>query len=373
MECSATQYLLGLKTIRMNKIKGLYVKDEWWYFQPPQKNGVRPKALALRTKQHMEAIKKVLDIKQQGLVADALEGERMNKAIDEYVIEKRNVARLAPKSIHHAETTLKMVSKEWGNPKVAGVTQAKVKKWRESLFDRPGRGGKKMSEASVNTYMRTLSSFFTFCVEQGAMNFHPIKGMKLPKVKKTRRQEFCNYEERDTLLAAAVEAGELDFALFLHVGFFAGLRPGEILAMERNWVYISPDGKHGSITVQRTNHWRPKDKELRTIPMHTRLLCFMKRFPMRGKFVFAHEFDEWKEAPAMRYHYIKRFEKFVTGVVDRFRVTPYTLRHSFATHMAMGGAEPVTIAAALGDDLQVVLDNYIGFMPSQAAKVNLIR
>ncbi len=357
----------------MRGVKGLYQKRGWWYFQPPQQDGVRPKAVALRTKDQKAALLKVIGMKRDRMVDDALNGERMDRLIELHKVEQRDVLGRAPKTVHHANTTLKMISKEWGNPKVSSITTAKVDKWRHSLAQREGRGGRKMSPATIAAYVRTLSSFMTFCVNRGAVAIHPVKGMRIQKVKKTRRQAFCYPHERDALLAAAVGSGDLDLALFLHVGFFAGLRPGEIMAMEWDWVFISQDGRTGSITVQQTEHWKPKDRELRTIPMHQRLLCFMRRYPVRGKYVFAPGYEVWREPPAMRYHYVKRFNRFVKQVVPRFNVGPYTLRHSFATHMAMGGAQPVEIAALLGDDVRVVIDNYIGFMPSQATKVNLIR
>ena len=45
-------------------MKGLYKKRGFYYWQPPQKNLVRPKAIALRTKEFDEALKKLGEIEQ---------------------------------------------------------------------------------------------------------------------------------------------------------------------------------------------------------------------------------------------------------------------------------------------------------------------
>jgi len=45
-------------------IKGLYKKRGFYYWQPPQKDGIRPKAIALRTKDYNEASKKLDEIEE---------------------------------------------------------------------------------------------------------------------------------------------------------------------------------------------------------------------------------------------------------------------------------------------------------------------
>ena len=45
-------------------IKGLYKKRGFYYWQPPQKDGIRPKAIALRTKDYNEALKKLDEIEE---------------------------------------------------------------------------------------------------------------------------------------------------------------------------------------------------------------------------------------------------------------------------------------------------------------------
>jgi hypothetical protein len=56
------------------------------------------------------------------------------------------------------------------------------------------------------------------------------------------------------------------------LGFFAGLRDGEMLATTLDWLWISPDQNRGSITVQETpvqftngkrGVWKPKTRQCR--------------------------------------------------------------------------------------------------------------
>ena len=100
--------------------------------------------------------------------------------------------------------------------------------------------------------------------------------MKMGKestVRESRRQEFHTIEERDIILA---RPAKVYVGLINHLGFFAGLRDGEILVINPDWIYIAPDMSHGSIKVQLTTitltngskiFWKPKTKRgTRTIP-----------------------------------------------------------------------------------------------------------
>ena len=53
----------------------------------------------------------------------------------------------------------------------------------------------------------------------------------------------------------------------------------------------------------------------------------------------------------------------------RFRdVTPYTFRHSRATHLIEAGTDPATVAAILGNTPSMVLDRYAWPAPAHIRK-----
>lgn len=219
-----------------------------------------------------------------------------------------------------------------------------------------------MSEASIGSYLRRLSGFLSWLVAEKHLREHPMKGIRLGRVKKTRREKFCTVEQRETLLEEPPNA-EID--LILHLGFFAGLRFGEMLAMQPCWLSPRPGGM--VLTVQETADWKPKDKEARSIPVHPRLEEALARCGTGNGYVLAPYKGEWKDPPAYRYNPKKGLKAHVTKCGLAW-VTYHTLRHSFATHLAMKGAAMVEIAEVLGDSLRVVEDTYVGYAPVSNSK-----
>ena len=125
------------------------------------------------------------------------------------------------------------------------------------------------------------------------------------------------------------------------------------------------------LTVQETALWKPKDKEVRSIEVHPRLQTKLANQDMTKQFVLAPFKEVWRKAPAYRYNPKKSFKAYVTKLGLPW-VTYHTLRHTFATHLAMKGAEMIEIAHALGDSLRVVEETYIGLSPVSRTKIAAI-
>ena len=351
------------------KIQGLYLKKNRYYWQPPQKCGLRPKPIALRTSDADEAVKKVFELQQSALLDQSANAGRMEPEIKVYLETKKSSGSHTERTRKTATVVLGNLCKHWENPMLPSITEKKIIAWREWLSKQPGRKGQLMSDSSIGGYLRILKGFLSWCYRTGRIPVHPMRDFKMGRIKRTKRQDFCSYEQRDLLLANA-PSEEIDF--ILHIGFFAGLRFGEMLAMEPNWLFLSPDGSHGNLTVQETAFWKPKDKELRTIPLHPRLLEFFARYGVRKPFMLAPKKDEWKAPPAYRFNPKKQLAGLTRRCEMEF-VTYHTLRHSFATHLAMENVPMREIAALLGDDIRVVEEHYVGFSPVAGDVISKLR
>lgn len=148
----------------------------------------------------------------------------------------------------------------------------------------------------------------------------------------------------------------------LHLGFYAGLRFEEINAMEADWI------EGDVINVQETKFFKPKDKELRVVPINKKLREFFERYGKKKHFMYAPHKTEWTPKPSNPYRYDpdKRLKRHVdkTCGISRFTFSYHKLRASFATHLAMKGVPIVEIAKLLGDDLVTTEKHYIGKTPS---------
>lgn len=345
------------------KIKGLYQKRGWYYWQPPSRQGKRPPAIALKTRDEQEAIDRAFG----HFSADAVHAqspESMRVLLKAYLEEQFSNGTHSGRTSNTTKKCLEALCDEWGNPRVTAISSAKIEAWRQALRKRPGMGeAQTMSEASIASYLMRLRGFLSWCVKKKHLREHPMASMRIGRVKKTRVDRFCTLEEREKLLA---DPPNEEIGLILHVGFFAGLRFEEVLAMTPDWIV----GRPGNlvISVEENEHWKPKDGEARMIPMHPRLEAFLEDYGMRRPYLLRPDKKEWKAPPKYRYN-PKRALKNYAARCGLGWISYYTLRHTFATHLAMAGAPIAEIAGLMGNSIQVCQDNYVGFSPAFRSRV----
>jgi len=105
------------------QIKGPYQKRDWLYWWPPQKDGVRPKAIALRTRNENEAVTKVFALQQELQVQHSISKGRMEQEIQTYLAAKKASGEHPGKT--HATTgiVLNGISRYWKTPFSPGSTK----------------------------------------------------------------------------------------------------------------------------------------------------------------------------------------------------------------------------------------------------------
>jgi len=117
------------------------------------------------------------------------------------------------------------------------------------------------------------------------------------------------------------------------------MRLGEITALE--WKDI--DFKRGILRVNHKKDHHTKNYQVRTIPMNDMLMATLKKIPRRldSPYVFQHKSGE-------------RFRKIRTGFEDALKraglsgVRFHDRRHTFASHLVMGGVDTRTVQELLG-------------------------
>ena len=370
--------------MKPQKIKGLYEKRGWFYYQPPTgDDGARPKAVALGTKDFLEAINLSYSERERfQLVAEAVRG-RMCEAIEQYLKEKLAAREHRPKTSYNTGKALHQICMEMGNPLLSEINEKKIADWAKQLrarkcrvairvkkADGTVRERKKtsVSDSAVAAYSRILRAFLNWCHERGRVLKKPSKSIPSGRCKKTRKMRFTSFKERDLMLDRVTQA---ELAFIYHVGFLAGLRFGEMIAMEADWLWFADDGEHGKIRVQETRFWQPKDKEAREIPMAPRLLQFPKKWPIEGSFVLKPKKDVFPEAPKYRYNPEVSFRKHAVSCGVPW-LTYHDMRHSFGAHLLQRGATIADVADLLGDDVIVTERHYAGLMKAKRGVVALL-
>ena len=360
-------------------MKGLYLKRGWYYWQPPtpKGRGKRPRAIALKTQDIVEATTKAVELSEKVTLANLLSKHSFQDAVSRYIHWAEASGRQSLSTRKSSEKALIMMGNLLGNPPINTIDKATAQavetalRSGEALQTIPNgehkgmRGtGKKRSDATVKFYMRIFKGFCTWLTNEGMVLKHPMEGMKHPTSKATRRAKFCTMKQRELLLEAP-PSKEVEFMLMW--GFFAGLRLGEMIAMEWDWLWI--EGDQGVLTVQETSNWKPKDRELREIPLHPRLIDFMSEWTEGDNaYVLRPDKTKWKEPPLYRYNPRHAFKSHVASLGLEW-VSYHTLRHSFATHLAMKGTAMSEIAGLLGDGIEVTEKHYVAYAPSSRKSI----
>jgi integrase len=362
------------------KIKGLYEKRGWWYYQPPTNtNGVRPKAIALRTKDPQEAIDlSFTEMERIQLVAAAVDG-RMAQAIEQYLQAKLALRKHGPKTSYSTGKALRQICQELGNPKLNELTEKKIEDWAKDLSARKCRvairGSKKLkrtsgikeragtsvSDSTVAAYARMFRAFLNWLHANGKILRNVKNAAPSGKSKKTRKMRFTSFAERDLILDTAPNP---DIAFIVHLGFLAGLRFGEILAMQPDWLWFHETKEEGSIRIQETKFWKPKDREARDVPMPPRLVRFLKQWPKEGEFLLRPEKDVFPAPPEYRYNPKVSFGKHATKCGVPW-LSYHDMRHSYGAHLIQRKATLAELAKLLGDELSVVEKHYAGLMEAR--------
>jgi integrase len=359
-------------------VKGLYEKRGWFYFQPATpKQGKRPPAVALKTRDLVEALQ-VMEETQLAMNQERVTvAGTLAEVLPRYYLAKGGDAKSTRRC---RQMALDAFQEACGNPRLEAIDARLIDGWRRGLSEKGGKGGKPVSGSTVKSYTIILRAFLNWAVGQKLIRTNPMAGMSREvRVMTTRVQGFLTEEEREKLLAA--EAPDY-VRLILMLGFFAGLRDGEMLALKPQWLWIADDGLRGTLTVQTTpieytdgkaGMWAPKCRKNRTLPLHPRLLKFLKGYGMREPWLLAPEKPQWPTEKKNS----KRFDakRALAGVAKRAgvrKLTPHMLRHSFATHLSMKGVPLAEIAGLLGDSLRVTEEHYAGYQPGKGNPLGVL-
>ena len=338
------------------KLPGLFRRGNTgvFYYQPPQVKGVRPPAISLETKSEVVAVQKYHQV-----VADAgrvFAGGTIRMEAAAFILERRQHSAHTERTSEETQRVLARFTDETGNKPLAAVTHEDVRSFQRRMVDRG------LSPATVRSELGRLAGFFTWAKKNGLIDRSPSDGIHYPRTIATRAERYATREERDRIVASVSEK-QPDLAMCLWLGFFAGLRKGEILEARRDWV----DLPGGVLHVRNTATFITKDKRDRVIRLSRRLAEFLagalRQGGDGGPDASAHLVrPDLKARKSWRYRYDpkKCFKTHVTAQGLPW-VTFHTMRHTFATLHALAGTPLTTIARELGDDVEVTYRHYVGY------------
>jgi integrase/recombinase XerD len=235
--------------------------------------------------------------------------------------------------------------------KLANYLQARgVSSWREvdAMQIRSFIGSLRATGLSSRTVARhgvTVRQLLAFLQAEGRIKTALLPNLSLPHPPR-KLPQILSAEDVRKLLAqpdAAKPLGARDRAM-LEILYASGLRVSELVTLQTTQVnfqgdYLVVKGKGGKTRAVPFGRWARE-----------RLSDYLKngrRALLKGRST-AYLFVTRSAKPLTRQGFWKLIRAYALAAGIEKRVTPHTLRHSFATHLLEGGADLRSVQAMLG-------------------------
>ncbi len=223
------------------------------------------------------------------------------------------------------------------------ITEIKVSDVKLWLLTTDDVGNK-----SQRNYLSVLSGIFKEAIYDDVISKNPIDHIKTPRYKAPKINPFDADEVKQILEYS--KDFNFNFVYFLAMGFYSGMRTGEILALKRNEVDLN--SRYISINSTRSRFGEGATKTIgstRKIPILNALYPYILKMYENNNntYMLTTQYDEpYRDS----YTFSKRWWRPLLGELGfEYRVL-YNTRHTFATNMLYRQlCTPVELAQYLPD------------------------
>ena len=265
-------------------------------------------------------------------------GELVDRYLNYLVVEKG----LAPKTIEAYAGDLSGFVLFLGRHEVKTIDRADTAVILKYIIKlrKSGRGA-----ATRARHLVALRGFFRFLHRSGLIKRNPAKLVDLPK-SGLKLPTVLNVEEIDRLLTAPdpeKPAGQRDAAM-LELMYAAGLRVSELIGLKMTAVNLEA----GFVRVV------GKGSKERIVPIGRKAMACIQVYLKTGRGRLLKEiaspylFVARAGKPMTRQGFWKLLKRYALKAGLQQRVTPHSMRHSFASHLLEGGADLRAVQIMLG-------------------------
>lgn len=226
------------------------------------------------------------------------------------------------------------------------LTTDKIGKERQLLINTPTKKGTKLSPATVNRYMSSLSAVLTYAKKLKWVDENPCHA--LSKLKESDgRDRVLSTDEIQRLLSACKKSANQYLYCIVLISITTGARKGEILNL--NWNDIDFENKIAFLRITKNN--KP-----RTIPLIDEVIDDLQKFYQKRNI---HKSLVFASKTAFGKIDIKKSWHKALQIADIKNYVFHSNRHLFATLVAKQGASSLELQTATGHSSLVALQNYI--------------
>ncbi len=275
--------------------------------------------------------------------------EAIHRFLEHCEVEKNQ----SPHTLQNYAHFLKRFLEFAGDVAVESVTLETVRQYRLALHRMTFRGQQNLNIKTQNYHLIALRAFLKYGIKQDWPVLAPEK-VELAKVP-DRQVEFLTREELDRLFGAIATENVVGLRnrAILEMLYSTGLRVSELVHLDRAQVDLS----RGEFQV------RGKGRKMRIVFLSERAIHWIRDYLAKREDNFAPLFlnhrrprtqgqgtdilaGEHRRLTAYTIQEMVRTSAYRAGIIKR--VTPHTLRHSFATGLLQEGADIRSVQEMLG-------------------------
>ena len=194
-------------------------------------------------------------------------------------------------------------------------------------------------------HLVTLRGFYRFAVQEKVLTKDPVRLVELPKFG-VKLPDVLSFDEIKTLLDApdTKTAKGLRNAAMLELLYAAGLRVSELIHVKMSDINI----ESGFVRVF------GKGSQERVVPIGSHAREKIQSYVARGRSILLKEalspylFVARAGKPMTRQGFWKLLKQYGNQAGISKKITPHSLRHSFASHLLEGGADLRSVQMMLG-------------------------
>lgn len=267
---------------------------------------------------------------------------RLDQLLDQYLNFLLVEKGLAPKSVAAYSGDLSSYLDFLSQHEITRPAEADTAAILKYIIDlrNNGRGPRTRSR-----HLIAIRGFYQYLTQNKHISANPAKLIDLPK-SGLKLPDVLNVEEIDRLIAAPDTGnprGKRDVAM-LEVLYAAGLRVSELV----NLLVTAVNREAGFVRVL------GKGNKERIVPLGRRALQSLDLYFKSGRPVLLktmtsqYAFVARAGKPMTRQGFWKLLRKYALIAEIHKRITPHSLRHSFASHLLEGGADLRAVQVMLG-------------------------
>ncbi|MDD3719196.1 MAG: tyrosine recombinase [Actinomycetota bacterium] len=272
----------------------------------------------------------------------------MHESVAEYLRFLEVERNSSPETLRAYRNDLRFFEEFCSRAGIAGVKDIDHRVLRRYLANLQTRG---YSRSTVARRSSAVRGYFRFLVQRGYLASDPASALSPPQ-RDRRLPRVLRLDEVDAAQARQglhiYRTSLRDMAL-VELLYATGMRVGELAGLDLEDI----DLKRGEVRVL------GKGRKERMIPVHEAALQLLANYIDKERPVLAANAAAEESGGGPLFLSVKGgrlSDRGVRRVVDRFfsgleggkRISPHTLRHTFATHLLQGGADLRTVQELLG-------------------------